>query len=139
MLVETTIYKLNNKTNNMKKQIFSLILLGVLCSIGNAWGQTTNPTGAAHKPGDLAGTNLVSANNRKYEVYFSNNGSKESLLIGSNTSANTQATSTTNWCNIGSSCGADNNNISTAFTIHEFQSNVKGDNKNKTIKVQGKD
>lgn len=117
------------------KKLFSLILLGLLCSVGNSWGSTTAPTGAAHKPGVISEGNLVSANGRKYEVFFSNNAAQTSFLVGSNTSATTETTGTSKWCNIGSGCGNNNNNISTAFTLGEFVSNVKSSN-NKAIRVQ---
>lgn len=119
------------------KKFLSFVLLGILCSMGDVWAATSAPsdTVTIHKPGSVTAANLVSANNRKYEVFFSNNASTSSLLVGSNTSKATQSTGTNKWCNIGSSCGNTSNNISTAFTIHEFVSNVKASD-NKAIRVQ---
>ena len=115
--------------------LFLSLLVAMTIGVGNAWGATTAPTGAVHTPGSVADANLVTKWGKKYEVYFSNNASKTSLLVGSNTSATTQATGTDKWCNIGSSCGNSDNNISTAFTVDEFVSNVKNSN-NKAINVQ---
>ena len=112
---------------------FMLLLMSA-----QAWAATTPPsdTVTIHSPGAMAKGNLVSALNRKYEVYFSNNASQSSLLVGSNTSATTQATGTNKWVHIGSGCGSSNNSISTAFTLAEFVSNVKTSN-HKIIRVQG--
>ena len=93
-------------------------------------------TVTVHSPGKVADGDLVTKWGKKYEVYFSNNASLSSLLVGSNTASTTQATGTNKWCNIGSSCGNNNNNIASAFTLDEFVSNVKGDNANKAIRVQ---
>ena len=109
------------------------LLLGSVC--GQAWGATTAPSGSAHTPGSVANADLVTKWGKKYEVYFSNNASKSSLLVGSNTSATTQSTGTDKWCNIGSSCGNSDNNVGTAFTVDEFVSNVKSSN-NKAINIQ---
>ena len=114
--------------------LFAVLVMSV-ANIGMAWGATTAPTGSAHTPGSVANANLVTKWGKKYEVYFSNNGSKSSLLVGSNTSATTQATGTDKWCNIGSSCGSSSNNVGTAFTVDEFVSNVKSSDNN-TINVQ---
>jgi len=120
------------KEKTKKLQSFFLVLLLSIMSTVTAWSATTAPTGGPHVPGT---TSTVTFGGRNYEVFFSNNAVKTSLLVGSNTSVTTQATSTTGWCNIGSSCGNSDNNISTAFTLHEFISNVKTSN-NKAITIQ---
>ena len=114
----------------MKTKLFTLLML--LSMITVAWADTTAPTGGPHTPGT---TTTVTSGGRNYEVFFSNNAVKTSLLVGSNTSSTTEATSTTSWCNIGSSCGDTSNSISTAFTLDEFVSNVKTSN-HTAIRVQ---
>lgn len=126
-----TSFGTSRRASHFAAMIFAVLTLSI-ANIGMAWGATTAPTGGPHTPGT---TSTVTANGRNYEVFFSNNASRSSLLVGSNTSATTQATSTSGWCNIGSSCGNNNNNISTAFTLEEFVSNVKTSN-NKAIRVQ---
>lgn len=113
------------------KKLFTLLMI-LIVAISTSLASTTPPTGGPHKPGT---TSTVKFEGRDYEVFFSNNASKSNLLVGSNTSTTTESTSTSSWCNIGSSCGDTSNNISTAFTLNEFISNVKSSN-NKAISLQ---